>query len=810
VTSVHPPVGPGSRLEALRRVLRTRSRKVRRAGADLALTIAVLAVLALVTPLSASFDVGPRVGALLAAAGALQLLHGFRRRTDDEQRAVWQGGGVTVVMAVLLISAPLFAGAALIVFLAAFFALDGGRHMVAAVRSGRRASSARRHAVLAAVGNLAAVAVLLAIRGRGVDWTVAIAAALRMAGVAWTIATAPVLDEHDAGDTAVRDLGLPDLPALAKIGERLEKEEIARQPIDRGWIIAFIATLFAIHLGRMGMDQSALGILSPAVAVLGDVVFALVIAFGIVMPARVLTRRVARPLDRRAWQWCLNLPADAGWARRWSGRGMSYWLESRLRFAVRTRQARYSMRAAIGRGLQIGLPFAAILAATVPVWGMSWYFDTENWAAGIWNSWAESRTDVWREAMVNAVTARERAAGRPAPTFTVTPSGIDGGEPFSFIVIGDTGEGDASQHVLRDQLITVAAREDVRFVVLSSDVVYPTGAARDYENKFWLPFKGVSKPVYAIPGNHDWYDALEAFVAAFFEPGAARTAMKARVEADESVSSTTDRRIDELVGQAAELRSFYRVPTGYQQAPFFQVQTDRFALIAVDTGVLKCIDPAQKAWLRQALAASDGKLTMAVVGHPFYAGGAAQDAGNEAFAEIHQMLRDHHVAIVMAGDTHDLEYYAEPAPAEADRGPGASHRVVHHFVNGGGGAYLSFGTALAWPTSPATPDWAFYPTPADVTGKIESRTPFWKRPVWWWTKQMNAWPFSPEWLSAAFDYNVSPFFQSFVEVRVEPATGTIRLRPFGVHGQLRWSDLQKSSSLSGHAPSEPVEWVVTR
>ena len=77
------------------------------------------------------------------------------------------------------------------------------------------------------------------------------------------------------------------------------------------------------------------------------------------------------------------------------------------------RAARYSIPATIGRGLQTGLPFAAILAATVPVWGMSWYFDTENWAAGMWNSWAESRTDTWREAMVRAVTAQSGGGARP-------------------------------------------------------------------------------------------------------------------------------------------------------------------------------------------------------------------------------------------------------------------------------------------------------------------------------------------------------------------------------------------------------------
>ena len=210
------------------------------------------------------------------------------------------------------------------------------------------------------------------------------------------------------------------------------------------------------------------------------------------------------------------------------------------------RAARYSVRSALNQALQIGLPIAAVIAATAPVWGMSWYFDTENWAAGMWNSWAESRTDVWRAAMVRAVLADDTVRGQPLP-FAIQPPGVDSTSDFSFIVIGDTGEGDASQHVLRDQLLSVANHPDVRFVVISSDVVYPVGAMRDYEAKFWLPFKGVTKPVYAIPGNHDWYDALEAFAATFLEAGAAHTSMRARVESDLRLTSTTDARIDGLI-----------------------------------------------------------------------------------------------------------------------------------------------------------------------------------------------------------------------------------------------------------------------
>ena len=50
----------------------------------------------------------------------------------------------------------------------------------------------------------------------------------------------------------------------------------------------------------------------------------------------------------------------------------------------------------------------------------------------------------------------------------------------------------------------------------------------DYEAKFWLPFKGVTKPVYAIPGDHDWSVPLEAFAATFLEPAATRLRWSAR------------------------------------------------------------------------------------------------------------------------------------------------------------------------------------------------------------------------------------------------------------------------------------------
>jgi len=339
-------------------------------------------------------------------------------------------------------------------------------------------------------------------------------------------------------------------------------------------------------------------------------------------------------------------------------------------------------------------------------------------------------------------------------------------------------------------------------VVVSSDVVYPTGAMKDYEAKFWLPFKGIVDPVYAIPGNHDWYDALEGFAATFLEADAARASLHARVEADLRATSTTDDRIEALIGEAARLRIAYGVPTGFQRAPFFELQTDRFALIAIDTGVLRRIDPSQEAWLEAALTRAAGKLTMAIVGHPFFAGGHNLTLDDEEFARLKERLVRRGVTILMAGDTHDLEYYVEPGSTPLT--------TVHYFVNGGGGAYLSFGTSLAWPAEAATADWAYYPNLEAVTDKIVARTPWWKRPAWWWTEMFGAWPFTAEWLSAAFDYNVAPFFQSFVEVRVERSSNRVRILPYGVHGRLRWDEMASSEGRrSSTITDQPfVEWVV--
>ena len=157
----------------------------------------------------------------------------------------------------------------------------------------------------------------------------------------------------------------------------------------------------------------------------------------------------------------------------------------------------------------------------------------------------------------------------------------------------------------------------------------------------------------------------------------------------------------------------------------------------------------------------------------------------------------------MAGDTHDFEYYREPGSTRGGR-------AQHHFVNGGGGAYLSIGSALAWPASPPVADWAYYPRTDAVVDKLDRETPPWKRPIWYWVRRFGAWPFTAEALSAVFDFNRAPFFQSFVEVHVEGTQGRVRLILHGVNGPLRWRDIQVGGGTrpAGHTPDDVVEFTL--
>lgn len=751
----------------------------------LGLCMFFLGVAAIVAPLLAGKNAPALLGVLILASSLLETTRAFTLGDERIGNSVFFSSSVSFLAGLLLLAQPHLILDALVGMLGVSFALDGLVQLATAVwlrgKPGCRASFGQG-AMSLVLGGL--IAAQWPLSGVG---ALATYVGLRILTNGWSMLLGRFEGRNQTAEEQAAqhpDLRLHLAPhqEVARLQGRIILEEDTRRWIDRYWLAVFLLTFFAIHIGRMDADWTFVGLLSPAVAVVGDVLFSLLLGYGILMPLRLSWRAVTRPVERRAWNWVLAEPR--GRSESIPGQVVQRWLKGRIAFSRRASQVRHSPRAALNWGLEVGLPLTAILVALNPIWGFSWYFNTENWATEIWNNWAEQRTDTWRQHMTQAVQA-SYASERPVnpDLFQIAPSGVTGATDFSFLILGDPGEGDASQHILRDQYLDLGQEAETKFLVISSDVIYPSGAMKDYEFRFYLPFKGFHKPIYAIPGNHDWYDALEGFGANFLEPRAARAALRARREADHGLTSTTETRIESLLDEAARLQELYGLTVRQQRAPYFEVQTERLALIAVDTGVLRSIDDDQKRWLENALTRSQGKFKLVVLGHPFYAGGRYQGAADPGFRALHELLRQHQVDVAMAGDTHYFEFYREHY--ETDGQP----RTMLHFVNGGGGAYLSIGTPLDWPTQPALPEYAFYPRRDAIIAKLDRETPQWKQPLWFWLKRFHAWPSSSEAFASAFDFNRAPFFQSFVKVQVRGSANLVQIWPYGSTGRLRWRDL---------------------
>lgn len=522
---------------------------------------------------------------------------------------------------ILLLSSALVLDG-LLVLLVALLTLDGSSKILTAWR---KAASTRVPATINGLMDFGCAALLWYLsRLIGAERAIGLITGAYIAAAGWRMLMAPVAAIPNVTTGAITThpdarLRLPPNEAFARLRAQNESGSQTVRASDLRWMLILCIVFLAIHAGRMPTSDSVLGFISPFVATGGDLLMTLVFAMLLMFPACLLWRRLSRPIERLAWRLQLGAKGEVAPMNAVADWLVRSWLEARFRFNMRLSDGRTSLPAALILLLRLGLPMTAFFVTFNPIWGFSWYFNTESWATGIYQKMTEFRVDPWRIAMIDAVARLH--GGISDDLFQINPDGVQGKADFSFLVIGDPGEGDASQYSLISRYSEPGHRAHVKFLAISSDVIYPAGSMHDYEANFYLPFQGFAKQIYAIPGNHDWYDALEAFNANFLEPNAARAAIAARVEADLGLTGTNARRIDKLLAQAARLRGLYRVDVGAQRAPFFEIQAEDFALLAIDTGILRTVDQREWGWIERALERSKGKFIMAIVGHPRLAGG---------------------------------------------------------------------------------------------------------------------------------------------------------------------------------------------
>ncbi|MEU1039412.1 metallophosphoesterase family protein [Streptomyces sp. NPDC005551] len=304
---------------------------------------------------------------------------------------------------------------------------------------------------------------------------------------------------------------------------------------------------------------------------------------------------------------------------------------------------------------------------------LSWLDPRTLWPArnGVLASWFGDPTGRTRSRW-----ARQRAAAG-APADRVIRRDVP--DRFSFMVIGDTGEGDDSQYAVVPGFLKVG--QDTSFAVLASDVVYPVGSADEYGTKFFRPYQDYQAPVYAIPGNHDWYEDLQGFMRVFCDapPLAPQPASRRPASAWlRSLLWHRPRPVDEQRLAAARALRSAPAQQAVQPGPYWAIDAGPVRIVGIDTGLLGTVDAEQGRWLREVSAGDVPKIL--ITGSPLYVDGEHHPCAIEGGGTVDDIVRDprHHYVAAIGGDIHNYQRY----PVRVDG------RTVQYVVAGGGGAFM--------------------------------------------------------------------------------------------------------------------------
>jgi calcineurin-like phosphoesterase family protein len=199
-----------------------------------------------------------------------------------------------------------------------------------------------------------------------------------------------------------------------------------------------------------------------------------------------------------------------------------------------------------------------------------------------------------------------------------------------------------------------------RILLLGGDEVYPLASPEQYEDRFIGPFASAlprsdhpdQPDMYALPGNHDWYDGLVSFLRVF---------------------CAREGRIGDW--RTRQRRSYFaiKLPHGWW-------------VWAIDIQLDTYIDDIQLDYFRAQQVAPGDKVIL-MTAKPAWVKAVPQRAEPASwrylsyFEERVVRAKDARLAIVLTGDLHHYARY-EPTGAGADDAP-------TRITAGGGGAYLS-------------------------------------------------------------------------------------------------------------------------
>ncbi|MCB1325870.1 MAG: metallophosphoesterase [Spirochaetales bacterium] len=371
-------------------------------------------------------------------------------------------------------------------------------------------------------------------------------------------------------------------------------------------------------------------------------------------------------------------------------------------------------------------------------------------AVDLFKSWIVDTQIDTRELQV--VSERQHRGGSSSAEGSVRAYKMPASGEFYFDFLADTGDGWDSTYsvaslLARDRLRVRRLRDSTHarflprgaFVVIGGDLVYPTADDDEYRSRFVRPFAyawewfwrrgtalegeagpGYLKPaqeprIYAIPGNHDWYDCLSAFRARFCNSDNPR-----------------------LVGlwRTDQSRSYFAISL-----------PEKWMLLAIDTGLDHTLDNEQFNYFTEVVSGlTSAHRIILVAAEPDWVFGGVQ---NNKVYRLYQMLerrlnevfetrgeKPPRIWLNLSGDIHNYQHYrrlplkeirsrfilllrrrlfrrwlksgsVDTRPAERELEHIAENYYERHkIVSGGGGAFLhpNHGDTRRWMR--AIPRWS--------------------------------------------------------------------------------------------------------
>lgn len=313
-----------------------------------------------------------------------------------------------------------------------------------------------------------------------------------------------------------------------------------------------------------------------------------------------------------------------------------------------------------------------LLCETIPASQMTRWFDLKMLAGTL--------RDIAVSGLIgDRFDCRSVMASTPQPDYFDYDTPQHRGAPFWFDYTADVGDGwnptYAIAHLLCDENLAVPESSEAqslprapgRLLILGGDAVYPSASRGAYSLRFALPYRAASyretpakgdwtngSDLYALPGNHDWYDGLGSFLRLF-----------------------------------ASGRTIGRFRTRQQRSYFALKLPHRFWLLAIDSALSGEIDPGQVQYFYNLLRShvQDGDTLILCYARPDWVlGGASADQVESLFDFEAELLAvaascgrsGIAIALRLSGDLHYYKHYTS-----VERG-----RPVHSLIAGGGGAFL--------------------------------------------------------------------------------------------------------------------------